>query len=113
MIVLWIVLGVLILFLAVLLVRTLRFTPPVLPAPAPLEEHPDADKAIRHMQQLIRCRTVSNRDKALEEEAEFDKLYALLPELFPNVHRVCDASSPVTAASSSSGRAKARRSPAC
>ena len=94
MIVLWIVLGVLVLFLAVLLVRTLRFTPPVLPAPAPLEEHPNADKAIRHMQQLIRCRTVSNRDKALEEEAEFDKLYSLLPELFPNVHRVCECVKP-------------------
>ena len=94
MVVLIVVLCLLVVFVAVLLARTFRFTPPALPQPAEMREQPDEDKLIGHMQQLIRCRTVSSRDKALEDDSEFQKLYGLLPGLFPNVYRVCECVRP-------------------
>lgn len=82
--------ALLIAFAAVLCARAAAFRPrPEAPAPdAP--EHFDADKAIRVVQALIRCKTVSYRDKALEDDAEFERLIALLPELFPNVYARCE-----------------------
>ena len=90
----WLILLALAAFIAVLLFRTLRFTP--LPE-APASTHPvdvDEAKAIRDLQALIRCKTVSYRDKSLEDDNEFACLEALLPEMFPNVHRVCDFHKP-------------------
>ncbi|MBQ7936560.1 MAG: M20/M25/M40 family metallo-hydrolase [Clostridia bacterium] len=89
MIALWILLGLLALFLAVVLIRTAMFKP--LPEPkadtAPVEY--DREKAIRDLQALVRCRTVSDKDPAKEDEGEFEKLVNLLPELFPNVYKTC------------------------
>ena len=76
-------------FIAVLLVRTLHFKPLPEAAASDAEVDVDEDKAIRDLQALIRCKTVSYRDKSLEDENEFACLEALLPEMFPNVHRVC------------------------
>ena len=91
---LWIILGLLVAFLAVILARACLFVPgKEEPAPA-LDEHPDEKKIIDHMQQLIRCKTVSNRDKSLEDEAEFQRLYALLPTLFPHVYEACECFTP-------------------
>lgn len=79
----------LILLIAVLLARAARFTPkPEAAAPAS-EEKVDRAKAVEHLQRLIRCRTVSYRDKAMEDEKPFAELEALLPELFPHVHAQC------------------------
>jgi len=76
-------------FIAILIVRAVCFKPL---AEMPNEAAPetfDEEKAVRHLQSLIRCKTVSYRDKSLEDDAEFDKLEKLLPELFPNVYRIC------------------------
>jgi len=94
MIAVCIILSLITAFAAVLIVRACMFRAPEEPQRTPAAEKPDADKAIRHLQQLIRCKTVSYRDKSLEDDAEFEKLYALLPELFPNVHRVCECVRP-------------------
>lgn len=86
---LWILFIALILLIAVLLARAARFTPkPEAAAPAS-EEKVDRAKAVEHLQRLIRCRTVSYRDKAMEDEKPFAELEALLPELFPHVHAQC------------------------
>ncbi|MBQ8600235.1 MAG: M20/M25/M40 family metallo-hydrolase, partial [Clostridia bacterium] len=89
MIILWIFLCLIALFLAVVLIRTALFLP--LPEPKaddkPVEY--DAEKAVRDLQNLIRCRTVSDKDPAKEDEGEFEKLLNLLPELFPNVYKTC------------------------
>lgn len=37
----------------------------------------------------MRCKTVSYEDPSLEDEEEFEKLIALLPQLYPQVFRVC------------------------
>ena len=74
---------------ATLAVRTVRFAPP--------EEEPrsietvdiDFDAALNCLQQLIRCRTVSYYDHTLEDDAEFEKLVGLLPELYPHVFEAC------------------------
>ncbi len=78
-----------VLFFAVLLIRTLRFTPksPVLPLDG--EEVFDKETAVHNLQQLIRCKTVSYTDPALEDNAEFEKLIALLPSLYPHVFDTC------------------------
>ena len=88
--VLYIILAALVVFIAVLLIRAAAFRPqkeePVVAEP----EQFDREKAVRDLQALIRCKTVSYRDRALEDDAEFNKLYALLPELFPTVYKTCE-----------------------
>ena len=84
-----IILGALLVFLAVLVTRALLFQP--IPQPQ-LEAEPigfDKDAAVSALQQLVRCKTVSNVDPALEDDGEFEKLIALLPELYPNIWKVC------------------------
>ncbi len=89
MVILCIVLAALLVFIAVLVLRTLQFKPePQAPVNAP-EEVFDGDKAVRDLQALIRCKTVSYRDKSLEDNGEFAKLEALLPQLFPHVYKAC------------------------
>ncbi len=89
MLVLYIILGLLGLFIAVILIRALLFRPK---AAIPVMEEEvsfDADGAIDALQKLIRCKTISYYDPSLEDEEEFEKLIALLPELYPEVFRVC------------------------
>lgn len=85
----WIILGILCVFLAILLVRALRFRPK--PQPALRAEGVDFDKnaAVSALQQLVRCKTVSNVDPALEDDAEFQKLLDLLPVLYPEIMQAC------------------------
>ncbi len=85
MIVLWIVLALLILFLAVILVRTALFRPTEEPAAAPEPVELDREGVVSALQALVRCKTVSRYDHADEDDAEFEKLIALLPTLYPHV----------------------------
>ena len=89
MFILWLILAALAVLAAVVLVRTVRFTPGPAPAVPAGEETIDRDKAVENLRTLVRCRTVSNTDRALEDEAEFEKLIHTLPELYPNVFKVC------------------------
>lgn len=72
-------------FLAVVTVRTLRFTPKPQPELSREEVRFDRDAAVDALAQLVRCKTVSYNDHSLEDEAEFQKLISLLPNLYPNV----------------------------
>ena len=89
----WIIGGVvfaaLLVFLAVILIRTAMFKP----APAvKLTEDPidlDHDKIIADMADMIRCKTVSNRDESLVDRAEFKKFQDLLKDRFPLIHEKC------------------------
>ena len=85
----YIILAALLVFLAVIAVRTIRFTPK--PQPKISDETFDFDKeaTVNALVQLVRCKTVSYNDKSLEDDAEFEKLYALLPQLYPNVFSAC------------------------
>ena len=84
-----IVLGLIVLFLAVILVRAAMFRPKAQP---PISQEPvefDKDTAVESLAALIRCKTVSYSDHTLEDDGEFRKLIALLPSLYPSVFAVC------------------------
>ena len=83
----WLILpAIAVVFLAVIVVRTLRFTPPereeVTAEPVTLNEA----KIVDDMCAMIRCRTVSNRDEALVDWDEFTKFQAVLADRFPLIH---------------------------
>ena len=85
----WIILGAIALFLLVLVVRALCFNPKPQPAAAEELVQFDGDAAVSALQQLVQCKTISYNDKSLEDDAEFEKLIALLPKLYPHVFAKC------------------------
>ena len=54
----------------------------------------DADKAAADLGEMIRCKTVSDKVRENEDEAEFSKFKELLPRLFPEVFNVCTLEEP-------------------
>ena len=85
------VLAALVAFLAVVLIRTLRFKPKAIAPQEILEESFDREKAIHALGELVKCKTVSRATHEEEDDAEFEKLYALLPKLYPLVHETCES----------------------
>ena len=87
--VVYLILALILAFIAVVLLRTVRFTPkpPPKTAETPVEFAKAA--AVAALSQLVRCKTVSYHDHTLEDDAEFQKLIALLPSLYPRVFDVC------------------------
>ncbi len=85
----WVILAIIAIFILVILVRTFKFQPvPVTPVTEDRIEL-DHDKIVKDMVDMIRCRTVSNRDEELIDRKEFIKFQELLMERFPNIHREC------------------------
>ena len=86
---LWILLGALALFLAVILVRAAFFRPRK--QAQPVQDAPEFDRQapIDALQKLITCKTVSRGDAIKEDDGEFEKLIAMLPSLYPRVYDVC------------------------
>ena len=76
-------------FLAVILARAVMFTPKAEEQREFEDVTPDTDAAVKALAQLVRCRTVSSDDHAKEDDAEFEKLIALLPGLYPHVFETC------------------------
>ena len=63
---------------AVLVVRTLRFTPKALEPVPDVPVSVNEEKIVRDMQDMIRCKTVSSRDESQMDFAEFKKFQNLL-----------------------------------
>ena len=85
-----IIIGILAVFVAVIAVRTAKFTPKPRPEISCEEISFDKDAAIDALAQLVKCKTISYNDRSLEDDTEFEKLYALLPRLYPKVFAVCE-----------------------
>ncbi len=86
---LWFLLALVLVFLLVILIRTLLFRPAPLP---PVPEAPvslDEKKIVDDMAEMIRCKTVSYDDESLIDWAEYDKFHALLRDRFPRIHGAC------------------------
>lgn len=86
---LWLIPAAIIAFLAIIIVRALRFKPK---AEKPLEEaeaNVDGARAIESLRRMIQCKTVSYEDLKKIDEAEFDRFRALLSERFPHVYAAC------------------------
>ena len=84
-----VILYILLVFAAVILARTLMFTPKAQEQVEFEDVTLDNDRAVKNLAALICCRTVSNDDPALEDDAEFEKLVSLLPSLYPKVFETC------------------------
>ena len=85
----YVIAGLILLLIAVLLIRTATFTPkPQTEAPRQ-EVSFDQAAAVDALQKLVRCKTVSCNDPAMEDEKEFRKLIDLLPGLYPKVFEIC------------------------
>ena len=82
--------GIIALFLAVVLIRTAAFNPKHQPETAQETVSFNKNAVIHGLAELVKCKTISYSDHALEDDAEFEKLIAKLPSLYPDVFRVCE-----------------------
>ena len=89
MIAVTIILAVIAVLLAVILLRAAAFVPRDEPQPPAGPVEFDREAAVDALAALVRCKTVSYADHALEDDGEFEKLIALLPELYPHVAETC------------------------
>ena len=86
--------ALLVAFLLVLLIRTAMFRPKkeeIIRSEAVVL---DGEKAVSDLAEMIRCRTVSDKERENEDEGEFEKFKALLPTLFPTVYEKCTVEYP-------------------
>jgi len=89
MIVLYIILALIVIFLAAVLIRTAAFRPQSEEGESFEDVSFDRDAAVSDLAALVKCRTVSDADTANEDDAEFDRLTGMLPELYPDVAEKC------------------------
>ena len=73
-----------IVFVLVIVVRTLQFKPKEVNVPKAENIELNQEKIVADMVDMIRCKTVSNRDDALVDWAEFDKFRELLKNRVPS-----------------------------
>lgn len=85
----YIILGLIAVWIAVVLIRTMLFKP--YPEPEMVEEKANLneEKIVRDMSDMIQCKTVSYQDKSLIDWKEFERFQLLLKERFPGVHEIC------------------------
>lgn len=85
----YIIWGLIAVWIAVVLIRTMLFKP--YPEPEMVEEkvNLNEEKIVRDMSDMIQCKTVSYQDKSLIDWKEFERFQLLLKERFPRVHENC------------------------
>lgn len=81
-----VLLGILAGLAVICVVRAAKFQPPKRETKPDMEPVVDRDKAVSHLQAMIRCRTISTTE--LREEAEFEKFRSLLPEFYPMLWKI-------------------------
>ena len=62
---------ILLILVAVILVRTLRFVPKKQNEVTPEAINVDGDKATRDLAEMIKCKTISHRNSEDDDESEF------------------------------------------
>ena len=81
--------AIIVLFIAIVLIRTAAFNPKDAPVVSENEEKFDSARALDNLAKLVRCKTVSRYSHEDEDDAEFEKLVNMLPELYPAVYEKC------------------------
>lgn len=76
-------------FLAVLLVRALRFVPPKAQAGSPEDIPADTEALAGRLQAMLRIPTVSRQEAGMADRAQFQRFRELLKELYPAVFAAC------------------------
>lgn len=84
-----VILYFLLVLIAVILARTLMFTPRAQEQREFDAIEQNREESVENLAALIKCKTVSYDDHSLEDDAEFEKLVSLLPTLYPNVWKTC------------------------
>lgn len=85
----WIILGIVVVFLIVILVRAAAFKPAKISDP-PKEEMPlDTTKCVEHLSSMVRVPTVSSYDWSKVDDSKFDEFRALLKKTYPNIYKTC------------------------
>lgn len=84
----------LIILALILLIRAVRFVPEKVERDKVAPIYINNEKAVSDLAEMIKCKTVSDNDKSNEDESEFAKFEALLPELFPSVFAKCTFEKP-------------------
>lgn len=87
-------LGVLLLLITILVIRTLAFRPEKQEKEKVAPVFVNNEKAVADLAEMIKCKTVSSEIKALEDESEFERFEALLPKLFPKIFEKCSFEKP-------------------
>ena len=82
-------LAIILVFIAIIVIRTLVFTPKANVTPDADSVSFDTDKAVKSLCELVKCKTVSYSDHTLEDDHEFSKLIDMLPSLYPKVFDKC------------------------
>ncbi|MBR3875186.1 MAG: M20/M25/M40 family metallo-hydrolase [Clostridia bacterium] len=80
---------IIVIFIAVILIRTLCFVPAKEERAAAAPVYVNGEKAAHDLAEMIKCKTISHRDASLDDVAEFEKFEKLLPNLFPAVFEKC------------------------
>ncbi len=88
--VLYAAVAALVIFLAVLFIRAAAFKPKEGATVFENEEVFDREITVERLAKLIKYKTVSYRDPALEDEGEFRAFLDALPALYPNVFKTCE-----------------------
>ena len=79
-----------VLFFAVIIIRTIMFKPKKNNKEEAPEVSFDKDAAVSALATLVRCKTVSRYSREEEDDAEFRKLISSLPTLYPRVFEACE-----------------------
>ena len=86
-----IVLSLLIILAVILNINMLRYKKPKVATVSDTHSRNfDEEKAVDRFSQMIRCKTVSNKNSELVDESEFEKFRSLLPSLYPTVFDKCE-----------------------
>ena len=89
MTVLYVVLGIIGLLLLVAIVKAILFVPKKEEKIVSQEVKVDVNKAAADLSEMVKCQTISHRDRAIENDEEFERFIALLPEKFPLIYKNC------------------------
>lgn len=76
---------ILILGITLIIIRTFKFKPIKETQVESFDVQIDNEKAVTSLQTLVQCKTISNKNRELEDESEFDKLKSCLKSLYPHV----------------------------
>ena len=85
----WLLLLLVAAFVLVLVIRTLQFKPIPQKSVPDMPVTVDEKKIVQDMQDMIRCKTISNADPTQMDLSEFSKFQLLLADRFPTVHEKC------------------------
>jgi carboxypeptidase PM20D1 len=88
-VILMVILFIVFTFLSLILTRAVLFRPRNEVAVSTRDYSLNRDKIVNDMVDMIRCKTVSNREDSQLDWKEFEKFQILLQERFPRIHTSC------------------------